>query len=68
MRLKADPEAREKLAMAQSSVFIFVRGNFVEVVDGTRGNSPPRLKMSGISQAISFLKGALVVHEHPYCC
>jgi hypothetical protein len=36
MRLKADPEARENLAMAQSKRFILrEERNFVEVVDGT---------------------------------
>jgi hypothetical protein len=35
-RLKADPEARENLAMAQSKRFILrEERNFVEVVDGT---------------------------------
>ena len=38
MRLKADPEARENLAMAQSKRFILrEERNFVEVVDGTLG-------------------------------
>jgi hypothetical protein len=37
-RLKADPEARENLAMAQSKRFILrEERNFVEVVDGTLG-------------------------------
>jgi hypothetical protein len=37
-RLKADPEARENLAMAQSKRFILrEERNFVEVVDGTFG-------------------------------
>ena len=36
VRLKADPEARENLAMAQSKRFILrEERNFVEVVDGT---------------------------------
>jgi hypothetical protein len=35
-RLKADPEARENLAMAQSKRFILrEERNFVEAVDGT---------------------------------
>jgi hypothetical protein len=35
-RLKADPEARENLALAQSKRFILrEERNFVEVVDGT---------------------------------
>jgi hypothetical protein len=38
MRLKADPEARENFAMAQSKRFILrEERNFVEVVDGTLG-------------------------------
>jgi hypothetical protein len=38
VRLKADPEARENLAMAQSKRFILrEERNFVEVVDGTLG-------------------------------
>ena len=38
MRLKADPEARENLAMAQNKRFILrEERNFVEVVDGTLG-------------------------------
>jgi hypothetical protein len=38
MRLKADPEARDNLAMAQSKRFILrEERNFVEVVDGTLG-------------------------------
>jgi hypothetical protein len=38
VRLKADPEARENLAMAQSERFILrEERNFVEVVDGTLG-------------------------------
>jgi hypothetical protein len=38
MRLKADPDARENLAMAQSKRFILrEERNFVEVVDGTLG-------------------------------
>jgi hypothetical protein len=38
IRLKADPEARENLAMAQSKRFILrEERNFVEVVDGTLG-------------------------------
>lgn len=37
-RLKADPEARENLTMAQSKRFILrEERNFVEVVDGTLG-------------------------------
>jgi hypothetical protein len=37
-RLRADPEARENLAMAQTKRFIFrEERNFVEVVDGTFG-------------------------------
>jgi hypothetical protein len=38
VRLKADPEARENLTMAQSKRFILrEERNFVEVVDGTLG-------------------------------
>jgi hypothetical protein len=38
VRLRADPEARENLAMAQSQRFIVrEERNFVEVVDGTFG-------------------------------
>ena len=38
VRLKADPEARENLALAQSKRFILrEERNFVEVVDGTLG-------------------------------
>jgi hypothetical protein len=38
VRLKADPEARENFAMAQSKRFILrEERNFVEVVDGTLG-------------------------------
>lgn len=37
-RLRADPEARENLAMAQSKKFILKEErNFVEIVDGTFG-------------------------------
>jgi len=40
-RLKADPEARENLAMAQTRRFILrEERNFVEVVDGTFGIPP----------------------------
>jgi NIPSNAP len=45
MRLKADPEARENLAMAQSKRFILrEERNFVEVVDGTLGIPSARAK------------------------
>jgi hypothetical protein len=44
-RLKADPEARENLSMAQSKRLILrEERNFVEVVDGTLGVPPARTR------------------------